>query len=118
MTVADWYDPAKHRRNEKPADYKDVAPTDVEGLYKAYLYRRKERAVKVAHLFYVEDKLRRCFLYHGVHSFKQHCRFLVEEFCQTRDELFGWKENKRVSSILFARIALKNLDSTDYALND
>jgi hypothetical protein len=96
MTVETWYDPDKHERPKAVPDYKDVAPTNVEGLYNAYEQRRRERAVKLAHFRYIEDKLQRCYLYHGVHNFQQHCRFLIEEFKQTKDELMGWKENNRV----------------------
>ena len=97
MTVSHYYDPATHEHYEKVPDLKEVSPEDVGGLWKGYEQRRREREVKLAHFRLVEDQLQRCYLRHGVHSYKQHCRKWMEEFRQTKDELLGWKENHRVS---------------------
>ncbi len=98
MTVTGWYDPDKHERFDKTADYKQVAAHDVPGLLNAYEQRRREREVKLAHFRMVHDQLRRCYFRYGVHNFQQHCVHLMEEFKQTKDELMGWKESKRVYS--------------------
>jgi hypothetical protein len=96
MPVDTWYDPAQHQRFDRVPDYKDVNPTDILGLFEAHQQRQRERAVKIAHKNYIEEKLQRCFMFYGVHSFKQHCRHLMEEFRQVKDELRGWKEDARV----------------------
>jgi hypothetical protein len=77
-----------------------VAATDISGLYDAAQQRQRERAVKVAHFEYITDKLQRCYLYNGIHNFKHHCRHLMEEFKQTKDELLGWKEDARVRVLI------------------
>ena len=44
--------------------------------------------------------MQKCFLYHGTHSFKQHCQHLMHEFRQTKNELFGWKEDRPVGRFI------------------
>lgn len=66
------------------------------GAYEAWEQRKRERAVKLAHLRYIEDKLEKCYLHNGVHNVKQQCRHLVHEFEQTKNELMGWKEGNPV----------------------
>ena len=97
MAVDTWYDPAQHQRARAPPSQADIL--DSSSLYDQCQYKHREMAVKEAHMKYIEEKLRRCVLYHGVHNYKVHCRFLMEEFKQVKDEMFGWSEHKRVLSI-------------------
>lgn len=107
MTVNNWYNPATHK-SQSPNDLpQPTDATDVCALYDQHQHYTRERHVKIAHKRFIEDKLQRCFLYHGTHNFRQHCRHLMEEFRQTKDELTGWKEFSRVKN-------LKNLTYFNY----
>jgi hypothetical protein len=87
----------EHKRYAPVPDFNEVSPLDTCGLIDALEQRKRERAVKIAHMRYIEEKLKKCTLYHGFHSFQHHCTHLIEEYNQTKDEILGWKENKRLN---------------------
>jgi hypothetical protein len=112
MPANNWYDPSQHRRFPAVKDLNEVNPLDTVSIYEACLQRERETAVKEAHLNFIGDKVRRCYMFHGVNNFKVHCRFLIEEYRQTRDELLGWREDKRVTfSVVFQDSSLCSMAS-------
>ncbi|KAI3646827.1 hypothetical protein MP228_009755 [Amoeboaphelidium protococcarum] len=97
MTVDTWYDPQNHVRYEKPQQSGDGEQTSDPAVMLAQMnHIRREREVKLAHKRMIEEKLQKCFLFHGVHSYRQNCRYLMEEYKHTKDELLGYKKDRRL----------------------
>jgi hypothetical protein len=94
MTVKNWYDEKEHVEYPKIEEMKTTNPLD---LLEAVEQRRRELMVKQAHMKYIEDRLRRCYMFEGVANFPHKCRKYIEEFKQTKDEFLGFKKDKRVS---------------------